>query len=212
MKSTNQLTLYAEASLARILVQLEEDKESKVQNQGYSMSLFAFAGLSDQDISFWKIPPRFLGAVSELVSKKLPRSGMMQRGIVYQLDSSAPRIVALDGGAFATCPTPTVKGNYNRKGLSKTSGDGLATWVCREHLKNAPGVKTIERQLKQNIFPTPTVWDGTKTGKNPINQLKRDSPALAVMIMVTSPAGGKLNPLWVEWLMNFPTGWTLLKD
>jgi hypothetical protein len=24
--------------------------------------------------------------------------------------------------------------------------------------------------------------------------------------------GGKLNPMWVEWLMGFPTGWTDLKD
>ena len=49
-------------------------------------------------------------------------------------------------------PTPTVFGNYNRKGASKTSGDGLATKV-----------------------------------------------------------GGKLNPMWVEWLMGFPLGWTDLK-
>jgi DNA (cytosine-5)-methyltransferase 1 len=24
--------------------------------------------------------------------------------------------------------------------------------------------------------------------------------------------GGKLNPMWVEWLMGFPLGWTDLKD
>lgn len=28
-------------------------------------------------------------------------------------------------------PTPTVKGNYNRKGLSPASGDGLATWAAK---------------------------------------------------------------------------------
>lgn len=38
------------------------------------------------------------------------------------------------GGAW---PTPTVKGNYNRKGLSPTSGDGLATAVNR--LEDSPG-------------------------------------------------------------------------
>jgi phage-related protein len=27
-----------------------------------------------------------------------------------------------------------------------------------------------------------------------------------------SAIGGKLNPMWVEWLMGFPTGWTDLKD
>jgi DNA (cytosine-5)-methyltransferase 1 len=29
-------------------------------------------------------------------------------------------------------PTPTVKGNYNKKGLSSKSGDGLATAVAKE--------------------------------------------------------------------------------
>jgi len=24
--------------------------------------------------------------------------------------------------------------------------------------------------------------------------------------------GGQLNPMWVEWLMGFPIGWTDLKD
>jgi DNA (cytosine-5)-methyltransferase 1 len=24
--------------------------------------------------------------------------------------------------------------------------------------------------------------------------------------------GGKLNPMWVEWLMGFPLGWTDLED
>jgi hypothetical protein len=24
----------------------------------------------------------------------------------------------------------------------------------------------------------------------------------------TDPAGGSLNPTWVEWLMGFPLGWT----
>ena len=54
--------------------------------------------------------------------------------------------------AQANWATPTVCGNYNRKGASKTSGDGLATQV-----------------------------------------------------------GGKLNPMWVEWLMGWPLGWTDLK-
>jgi hypothetical protein len=50
-------------------------------------------------------------------------------------------------------PTPTINGNYNRKGASKTSGNGLATVV-----------------------------------------------------------GGKLNPTWIEWLMECPSEWTALED
>jgi len=53
-------------------------------------------------------------------------------------------------------PTPTVDGNYNRKGLSPTSGDGLATSV------------------KAAMLPTPTVADAeggrTTKGKDRPNE------------------------------------------
>ena len=79
-------------------------------------------------------------------------------------------------------PTPTVHGNYNRKGASKNSGNGLATWV---------------RQV-----PTPTCHDrkgksGAKRGKGATG-----GPCLTMVV------GGTLNPMWVEWLMGWPLGWT----
>jgi DNA (cytosine-5)-methyltransferase 1 len=79
-------------------------------------------------------------------------------------------------------PTPTVCGNYNRKGASATSGDGLATAVYQT---------PVARMWKDN-------------GKNP-SELERNSPTLAMQ------AGGALNPTWVEWLMGWPLGWTDLK-
>ena len=82
-------------------------------------------------------------------------------------------------------PTPTVHGNYNKKGASKTSGDGLATIIKK--------------------FPTPCSRDWKDNGRSPA-ELARDSTTLATI------AGGKLNPMWVEWLMGFPTGWTDLNN
>ena len=80
-------------------------------------------------------------------------------------------------------PTPTVNGNYNRKGLSPTSGDGLATAVMK--------------------WPTPTAHNAKET--NAPSEAKRNEPTLA------SRAGGPLNPTWVEWLMGWPLEWTDLK-
>lgn len=80
-------------------------------------------------------------------------------------------------------PTPTVNGNYNRKGVSNTSGDGLVTVVRRLAL-----------------LPTPTANDAKCNGTP--SQQNRNSAALNVV------AGGSLNPEWVEWLMGFPPGWT----
>jgi hypothetical protein len=86
--------------------------------------------------------------------------------------------------AFAKWPTPTVCGNYNRKGASPTSGDGLATAVLK--------------------CATPTARDW-RSGKASQDTMERNSRPLSEQI------GGSLNPTWVEWLMGWPLGWTDLK-
>lgn len=58
------------------------------------------------------------------------------------------------------------------------------------------------------MFSTPTARDW-RTGDKPTDRraMTRDhSPNLND---VASP-GGKLSPMWVEWLMNYPIGWTEL--
>jgi hypothetical protein len=80
-------------------------------------------------------------------------------------------------------PTPTVCGNYNRKGASATSGDGLATAV--------------------KMWPTPTAHNAKET--NAPSEALRNTPTLAAQ------AGGQLNPNWVEQLMGWPIGHTDLK-
>jgi hypothetical protein len=84
-------------------------------------------------------------------------------------------------------PTPTVDGNYNRKGLSKDSGDGLATFVRK--------------------LPTPCATDH-KTGypDSPAGRAQRAQRAKP--LRDTAAPGGQLNPTWVEWLMGWPLGWT----
>jgi hypothetical protein len=80
-------------------------------------------------------------------------------------------------------PTPTIHGNYNRKGATVGSGDGLETFV--------------------KLYPTPTCND-SKNNNPPSQRTEngRHSDQLNVAV------GGALNPDWVEWLMGFPIGWT----
>ena len=87
-------------------------------------------------------------------------------------------------------PTPTVCGNYNRKGASATSGDGLATAV--------------------NRWPTPTARMH-KGGGN--SMTRKDGKSRSDMLdwAVEYQTGMRLNPTWVEWLMGWPLGWTDLK-
>jgi hypothetical protein len=85
-------------------------------------------------------------------------------------------------------PTPTVKGNYNRKGLTSTSGDGLVTAVRK--------------------WPTPTARDyrGVQREERRHERSLESSRGLPL----NEEAGGLLNPTWVEWLMGWPIGWTAL--
>jgi DNA (cytosine-5)-methyltransferase 1 len=90
-------------------------------------------------------------------------------------------------------PTPTVNGNYNAKGASKKSGDGLATAV-----------------KKEGLWPTPLTRD-YKGGRSPETlKAKGRTPTNSLPDSVTHQEGqsGPLNPQWVEWLMGFPIGWT----
>lgn len=55
------------------------------------------------------------------------------------------------------CPTPTVNGNNNRKGLSKNSGDGLATWV-KNFTNLAPNGKDAQLDGEGMLNPNWVEW------------------------------------------------------
>jgi len=122
-------------------------------------------------------------------------------------------------------PTPTVCGNYNRKGLSATSGDGLATavkmWPTPDTCAGGTGPSQMKRnqpRLQDAVkFATPCARDwkeqtlsmslakahgNTEKSRQLPRQLSAECPELH---------GGQLNPTWVEWLMGWPLGWTDLK-
>jgi hypothetical protein len=123
-------------------------------------------------------------------------------------------------------PTPTIKRNYNRAGLSSKSGDGLATAVkmwptpsATDHKGSVTG-DTLERRrgmtrgvrLAEQVmrtFPTPVTTrphDSENTaGKFMPGQKQHDLTA------AVASGGGQLSPQWVEWLMGFPLGWTALE-
>lgn len=115
-----------------------------------------------------------------------PKWGLMQDGECWE---HTTLVRPTSATAFGLWPTPTVCGLYNRKGASKTSGDGLATAVRR--------------------FPTPTAsaakgWSRNHNRANTNDRLdytvEREASKKAVI--------GRLNPTWVEWLMGWPIGWT----
>ena len=131
-------------------------------------------------------------------------------------------------------PTPSVCGNYNRKGCSKTSGDGLATqvknwptpsanedaagtpdgkmqWMLTQAAKSGCGTRT--EYEKKKLFPTPgTTGFSNGTGNcEKANTLHKDGIlSEAERVSFRAGNGGQLNPDWVEWLMGWPIGWSSL--
>ena len=165
----------------------------------------------DPASSLWRTAQCSLLEEEPELLQTLPRSGMTRGGLLWELPMSERRINATGFGLWAT---PTVCGNHNRKGASKTSGDGLATQVMKwptplatDGSKGGPNQKGGKGDLRLSsavhTFPTPTRRDyKSGTGAQP---REGHSPPLS------SAIGGTLNPTWVEWLMGWPLGWTDLK-
>ena len=59
---------------------------------------------------------------------------------------------------------------------------------------------SLDAMAKSGMWPTPTICAGQNPGDHGTG-----GPNLA------SVAGGQLNPTWVEWLMGYPCGWTVLE-
>ena len=166
----------------------------------------------DPDSCSWKTPQcSLLGEEPESLAT-LPRWGMTVDGLLWEQPMLEPITRGTESGLWASpnardwkdsgasqgnrkspnlghWPTPTVCGNYNRKGASKTSGDGLATAV-----KNWPTPRTAGM----------CGWTGSWELLNK-NTTKEEARLMG------AGNGGKLNPTWVEWLMGWPLGWTDLK-
>lgn len=95
-------------------------------------------------------------------------------------------------------PTPVVPNGGRQHNLENITLDGNT-------LYRKDGTKAqMDLQTYVRLWPTPKSRDYRVEYHTP-GILKRDSPDLNKVI------GGKLNPRWVEWLMDMPEGWTSLR-
>ena len=143
--------------------------------------------------SLWKTAQCSLFEDSEPSLETWPRSGSMRSGECWERPMFEHRT---SENACGFWPTPTVCGNYNRKGVSKTSGDGLATAVAR-------------------TWPTATAtaykgWSPNHNRADTDDRLDYTVEREAFQNGQKTPPK-RLNPVWVEWLMGWPQGWTDLK-
>lgn len=148
----------------------------------------------DQSTQSWRTWQRCLVGGWERYAATWPRSGMTRNGIAYRLP---PLVQNTNGTEFGLLPTLTVCGNYNRKGASKTSGDGIVTALrkllptlcARDYRGVAPPLRTAA--MRQN----------SKRGLDLPTHLRQMNP----------DSTGSINPSWAEGYMGYPIGHTELR-
>lgn len=131
----------------------------------------------------WRTAQPSLLVDSDECSVTWPRSGMTAGGLCWELPTLAPPTSATGFGSLL--PTLTVHGNYNRKGSSPTSGDGLATAI----------LKMPTLCARDYRHPGRSRWERTGGSQGEV---------------LPQVVGGPLNPTWCEWFMGFPRGWSEL--
>ena len=135
-----------------------------------------------------------------------------------------PNTTGLDGGSnsrkalkkrMEMWPTPCLPGNGGTNGKAKMKAmlwptpdancgaRGTQELWTPKRKSGQPAQYTINQAVRDKMFSTPTAHN-SKECASP-SEYKRDTPSLA------THAGGKLNPMWVEWLMGWPLGHTDLK-
>ena len=116
------------ASRVRTSAQQETETVSTASAPAYGAKWPESSVRYDPASSSWKTAHCLWEEDLPWSSVTLPTWGMTRNGSVYRHPTAERPISGIGAGLW---PTPTVCGNYNRKGASATSGDGLATVVTQ---------------------------------------------------------------------------------
>jgi len=210
VKSTGQpwepLTLWQEDTPANpsVMPAVEPVPTTHDTSGQCSQSVFAWF---DPDTRCWKTCQGTFLSDLEMFKPIWPRSGMTRDGIAYQLPPSAPRTSAI---AYSSSLhgemqwTPTAKANQDSPSM-EARAPGRHLWPtptthARESSPNRDGGPSLATAAR--LWPTPVARDYKGAG------MRGQLPTTVSEV----EGSGKLNPVWVEWLMGFPIGWTDLED
>lgn len=188
-------TLYTEDSPARMLVLLELEQGWMESEPAYSVKqcdLFQNVDLSSYSSKMSQ----------ESESMCLPSGKSLRRlATIAGMDSLVQRKSGqttgeIDGGYL---PTPVARDD------GKTPEAHLA---MKARMKGGPRKKITSLNVWVKMWPTPKATDF----KGAHSPGKNGSKGQYLCGAVGTKAGGQLSPMWVEWLMGYPAGWTELED
>jgi hypothetical protein len=193
-------------SLARTLASLESRQVlAKEPGQGFTGKSCELLAVLDQDTSSWKMWPLLSAKALKKYSKTWPKWGMTQDGSAFVHPMSERRITETDGLHWPTLRTTGITGGSGSREMMQSK-------VMNGDLSETEAIG----MLRVKLWPTPNASDNRDRGNmsNPSVQRRIQigkQIGLSTAVKETSD-GGTLNPTWVEWLMGFPTGFTVSKD
>lgn len=218
-----QLTLFAEDTLAsRSVTPATATAPTTHGTSGHDSSTpFAYF---DPDSHCWRTCQGTLVSDLDRYSQTWPRSGTTHNGTAYQRQPSAPRTSATEYSlSLHRKPlewTPTATAIQMAPSM-QLRNPGLRLWptptahLAKEGGHPSEGRLNTPTLTWQALWPTPT-FGKMAGGSAAVNNIKEKHQAGEItddeMRAMQAGNGGKLNPMWVEWLMGFPTGWTDLED
>lgn len=166
-------------------------------------------------------------------SATFPRWGMMRSGELWE--QTTPVLPTVES-AFGYLPTPLAndwsspKRNKPQKGgsplrevIANTPSGNWPTPTCADaftdKLKSSQqqegSMHSVNLSQAVKMWPTPIVWDAITSGFAPEriakDAAKRQDSLTRATASDVAAHGGALNPDWVEWLMNWPIGWTSME-
>jgi hypothetical protein len=162
----------------------------------------------DPDTHLWRTAQcSFLEDLNESL-QTFPQWGMTVGGGLYLLPTLVQTTSENESGLWLTPSTvdiPVRSEESMKKRLdyrAKIGRNGVGAGCLSEQVEWS-GTGDPIGYITKETWPTPTAHMAKET--NAPSEANRNEPSMA------SRVGGKLNPMWVEWLMGWPLGWTDLK-
>ena len=214
---SDQLTLFAEGSLARTSASPAKGLASLANDLAYSTSSPALLARYDHDTRSWKTSQLCLVEGLETFLESWPRSGTMHSGIAYQLLPLVPLTDAIGSGLLVGTPraTQAIRSDRFRKGRLPSPEELVVNYPtpsATSYGSNQGGamgrtgpvrhsLDSLDSMARTGMWPTPTA-DGLHGGAGARKALRKQDCSIGV---------GNLNPEFVEYLMGFPLGHTDLE-
>ncbi len=185
------------------------------ERSGLWKEMARIIGRFDRDTCSWKTHRCLFTEDLSPSSVTLPRWGMIRGGECWELVTSGHRISGKGSGLW---PTPVADGDRTTNYAQGETSLGYAArnWPtprASDHKGARTATETTERRVKNGQANLPeAVMESRKMWQTPTVQDSKNNGAPSQMVRHTKPLnveiGGALNPMWVEWLMGWPLGWT----